>query len=55
MNCLLLNHGEAEQKISLANSYKESCKTNIKTIGIIDGKTIYRINSYGFIKSFQIF
>lgn len=55
VNCLLLNHGEAEQKISLAKSYKESYKTNIKTIGIIDGKTVYRINSYGFVKSYQMF
>lgn len=55
VNCLLLNHGEVEQKISLANSYKESYKTNIKTIGIIDGKTVYRINSYGFVKSYQMF
>ena len=49
---LLLNHGEDESKDSLSRSCFQL--SNVKDVGIVDGKTDFRICSYGLVKTYRI-
>ena len=49
---LFIEHGEEESKLTLARVCKEL--PNVKDAAIVDGKTDFRGNSYGFVKSFRI-
>ena len=52
VNFLMLSHGDEEAK----NSLSKSCYAleNVKDVGIVDGKTDFRVNCYGLVKTFSI-
>lgn len=52
IDTVLLNHGQNEQSQKLGESIYNAMK--IKDIGIVDGKTAFKIGPYGLIKTFQI-
>lgn len=49
---LLIEHGNEESKLALAKACKQL--PNVKDVAIVDGKTDFRCNTYGFIKSLKI-
>ncbi len=49
---LFIEHGEAESRLDLARACEKL--SNVSDVEIIDGKTDFRGNCYGFLKSFKI-
>ena len=50
---LLLAHGTYESKLALSKGCQEKCK-NVKSIGIVDGKTVFRVSAHGLVKNFEL-
>ncbi len=49
LKLVLVNHGETETKFKYAERVKK--EVNVKKVGILDRNYVFRIDSYGFVKS----